>query len=166
MKRLFAIVLLSLCLLPSCKKDQGDEAPPTYEDRLEGSWDLVAVSYSTVIPNFQDPTQAGFPVAGDGTEVSGSFELRRNPHEVDFNFSFNASVMGFPSIPVQRSGSGSWTTTSDEKMLIVTTDDGESYQFEVLVNEPKQQIFAGNFTETFNNLFSLEVETELEFSRP
>lgn len=156
---------LSAIVFTGCKDDNisTDADPSNYEARLAGTWDLDKVYFDTEIPSF-DGTSDPTPVSGEGTNVKGNISLTRNPNKFDYTFSFDANI-GIP-IPVNQTGSGTWTTTRDDTKLIVTDESGEEIVFEVITNSEKKQVYTTTITQTFQNVFSLEVDLELEFSRP
>lgn len=170
-KLIFALAIISMAL--ACKKD--DNCQPVtsyeypYEQRLEGNWDLVGVEYDTELPDISGSGQT-IPVSGSGTNVSGTFDLSRDPNNVDYNFSFTALAditgTGFPvPIPVNFSSTGEWTTTSDEKHLLITDDNGETLVFDVEENQEDTQIFTSTISENFQGIFTLEVFVRLSFER-
>ena len=177
MKKILLLLFAFTLSLASCKKDDKDDsntepAPQTYEQRIEGEWDLVAVSYDTEIP---DLTGGGSPtpIAGNGKDVSGDFNLTRDPNRVVYDLNFKAELDPFGTgsgfeIPVNFESSGDWTTTSDASKLIVTDDMGEEIIFDVEVNEQNKQVFSSAITESVDLLgfpLSLEVDLLLTFER-
>lgn len=134
---------------------------------------MVAVSYDTEIPNFLNPGSPAIVVAGDGKDVSGRFELTRNPNEIDYNLNFMAEAdilgTGMPvELPVNFASSGTWTTTSDGSKLIVTDEDGEEILFNVEVNEQDKQVFSSTLSQSgsdFGLPITLEIDILLTFER-
>lgn len=177
MKNIILLFSAAVLLFASCKKDDKNDttSQPTtqsYEQRIAGQWDLVAVSYDTEIPNIQDPTEPAIQVSGEGKDVSGKFILTRNPNEIDYNLNFTAEVDPFNSgtaipVPVNFGSSGTWTTTSDASKLIVTDENDEEILFNVDVNEQNKQTFSATITQTINMgiPLSLAVDIVLSFER-
>lgn len=170
MKKLISLSLLSLALcIGACKKDDKGTDDNSYEARLAGTWDLKSVKYKADIP---DIIGGGTPthVEGAGTGVSGNFILKRNPNTLTYNYSFTASVDPFNScteipIPVSAAGQGDWTTTTDGSKIIIT-EDSTSTTFSVITNEPKRQVFTSTISQNVSGLFTVDVDVELEFTRP
>ncbi len=171
MKKLLPVLLILgvFTLGISCKKkDKPTKVEePTFEERLEGTWNLKAVKYDSEIPSLTggDPV----PVNGEGTEVGGSIKLTRNPHKFEYDFSFNASIdpgLGSPvTVPIQQAGTGTWTTTSDNSKIITTADSGEEVIFNVKINEANRQVYETTVTQDIQGFFSIEADLELEFQR-
>ena len=178
MKKLILLISCFALTFVSCKKEDKDDSTPTpkaqtYEERVTGEWDLVAVSYDTEIPNLLNPGSPSIPVAGNGKDVSGRFELTRDPNEIDYNLNFKAEVdlMGTGSpmeLPINFGSTGTWTTTSDDSKLIVTDEDGEETLFSVKVNEQNKQVFSSTLIQSgsdFGLPITLEVDILLTFER-
>ena len=166
MKKLIAFSLAIFAFsLTSCKDDNvsTNEDPNNYEARLEGTWDLEKVHYDTEIPALGGGSPT--PVTGDGKNVNGNITLTRNPNNFTYDFSFDADLAGLP-IPVNQQGSGTWTTSRDNSKLIVTDENGEEIVFVVVSNEAKKQVYTTTISETVQQIFTLEVDLDLEFSRP
>ncbi len=166
MKKLFALSLAIFALtITSCKDDNisSNEDPNDYEARLEGTWDLEKVHYDTEIPALTggDPT----PISGEGNNVNGNITLTRNPNTFTYDFNFDADFSGLP-IPVGQKGSGTWTTSRDNSKLIVTDDTGQEIVFVVVSNEAKKQVYTTTISQSVQGIFTLEVDLELEFTRP
>lgn len=175
MKKIALFLFAFAIALTSCKKEDKDSTttptPKTFEEKLEGNWDLVAVTYSTEIPDLLGGG-APTPVAGNGTEVSGDFDLTRNPNRVEYNLNFKAEVDPFGTgspieVPVNFESSGDWTTTSDASKVIITDDLGQEIIFNVDVNEENKQVYSATITESVNVLvpITLEVDMILTFER-
>lgn len=176
MKKLSLLLFVFILAFASCKKKDKESTTPqatpkTYEEKLEGEWNLVAVSYATEIP---DIVGGGAPIqiAGNGTEVSGDFDLTRNPNRVVYDLSFKAEAdpfnTGTPTeIPVNFASAGDWTTTSDASKVIVTDDLNQEIIFNVEVNEDNKQVFSATIMETINMglPITLAVDVVLSFER-
>lgn len=165
MKKAIFIFSLLLLVLSSCKKKMSEE---TFEERLEGNWKLVSVQYSGTAPNPLNPT-ATINFDGEGQNVQGGLEMHRNPYKVDYDFSFTANVAlsdttpAFP-VDIDQSGSGTWTTTSDESTIIIT-EENQTYNFDVLTNEPDRQVLHTTITQTVFQFVTVNSDVELEFVR-
>ncbi len=167
MKKLLLSGLAILALtISSCKDDNisSFEPPANYEDRLAGTWNLERVIYDTEIPDLTGGT-GSTPVHGEGTNVSGTFTLSQDPNEFDYEFRFGVNLMGI-ALPINQQGSGTWTTTRDDSKIIVTDESGEEIVFNVIVNEEKKQVYTTTVTQNLQNVLTLDVDLELEFSRP
>lgn len=163
MKKSFLLLLLVSMISLACKKERTEES---YEERLEGQWDLVAVDYNGTAPDPMNPGRV-INFEGQGQNVQGGMEVNRDPNEVDYNFSFRANVSVSDTLPafpfdIDESGSGTWTTTSDESTIIINGDT-ETYNFEVLTNEPDRQVLRTNITQTLFQILTVNSEVELEF---
>lgn len=178
MKKILLLISCFTLALSSCKKEDKESTDPTpqpqtYEQRVTGEWDLVAVSYDTEIPNFLNAGSPPIVVAGDGKDVSGRFVLTQNPNEIDYNLNFMAEAdilgTGMPvELPVNFASSGTWTTTSDGSKLIVTDEDGEEILFNVEVNEQDKQVFSATLSQSgsdFGLPITLEIDILLTFER-
>ena len=174
MKKIVFLLCALTLSIASCKKEKKDAAstPQTYEDRVAGNWDLVAVSYETEIPDLSGSGGGPISIAGEGKDVSGTFILTKNPNEINYILSFNAELdplnTGNPvEFPVNFASSGVWTTTSDASKLIVTDDNGEEILFNVEVNEQNKQVFSSTLSQSINVgiPITLEVDIVLTFER-
>lgn len=164
-----AMVVLAISV--SCNKEASltplEDMP--YEQRLEGIWELQNVQYATQFPNPQNPLQT-INISGEGEQVEGLFVLGHDPNEMDYRYEFVAnisladSVPAIP-IPIERSGKGTWSSTSDESRIFVTEDNQTSYTFVVVENGINRQVYHTTFEETLMGIFTIEVDVALTFVR-
>ncbi|MDX5325143.1 MAG: lipocalin family protein [Bacteroidota bacterium] len=144
MKRLLWLLIPAMFF--ACKKDD-DGNSGGLESNLPGTWKLIAVEYSGSAPNPSNPTQT-VPFSGSGTNVNGQFVITKDPNTINYSMFFVGEVnlgSGQPiSLPIQQSGSGTWTTTTDGKKLIMTNDsDGKTVTFNVITNTNNRQVWEG-----------------------
>jgi hypothetical protein len=165
MRKFFLLFYALLTLIiSSCNKD--DDAgynPNDFEKRLEGSWNLQQIHYNTEIPDFSggEPTQ----VDGKGQNVFGNITLNKNPNTFEYNFIFTANLIGFP-LPLVLGGSGTWTTYRDNSKVVLRDAQGEETVFLVLINESKRQVYSTTLSQNLAGLYTVEIDLELEFTRP
>lgn len=164
-------LILLLIFFVSCDKEADipslEDLP--YEQRLEGIWDLKAVTFSTQIPNPQNPLQT-IDIEGEGEDVSGLFVLSHDPNNLDYRYEFTANLSladSLPAVPVpvEREASGSWSATSDESRIFVTEEDQTAYTFIVKENSLNRQVYETTFEETIMGIFTIEVDVSLQFER-
>lgn len=164
-------MLLAAGLLLSCSKDA--EFVPlenqSFEQRLEGLWTLQEVKYAAELPNPQNPLQV-INIEGEGDDVEGLFVLGHDPNRLDYDYNFVANLQIVDSIPaiplpVERAGSGTWSSTSDESRIFVTEDDQTSYTFVVVENTLTRQVYQTTIEETIMGVFTIEADVELTFVR-
>ncbi len=172
MRKYMLFALAGLAFM-ACNKDDDNNnnnnpqpTPPTYEQRLEGEWQLDRVLYEASIPNPLDPFNP-IDVSGEGTNVLGSHEITLNPNAIEYTYSFTAEAdlgTGTPTpIPVQQSGMGEWVLNSSEDRIFIT-EDGETTTWEVVLNEENKQVYKAQITQAVGVL-SIVVDTELTFVR-
>ncbi len=165
MRKLLFLFLATLTIgATSCSKDDELGNPNDFEERLGGTWDLQKIYYSTEIPDFSggEPT----PVNGNGGNVAGNIVLNRNPNTFQYNLFFTANIIsGFP-IPLPLGGTGTWTTYRDNSKLVLRDENGEETLFAVIINEPKRQVYTTTISESILGLYTVEIDLELEFTRP
>ncbi|MEQ9262987.1 MAG: lipocalin family protein [Owenweeksia sp.] len=146
MKKIWIIAFLGLSLV-ACKKDKSSSTqtntPLSYEDKLVGSWDLTAIYYETEIPDFGGG--APIPVEDNGTNVSGEFNIIKDPNQVSYDYSFTASIPnpltgGSFDAPVSQQASGTWTVASDNSAIYLKSGE-ETTTFKVMKNEADLQVF-------------------------
>ena len=167
----FFTVLIAVSLLLSCNKTATvvplEDQP--FEQRLEGIWTLVAVSFETEFPDPQNPLMT-IEIEGEGEDVNGTMVVGHDPNELDYSYDFlaniqlNDTVPPIP-VPVERDGSGTWSATSDESRIFVNEDGQSEYTFEVEVNELNRQVYHTSVEEKVFGVFTIEVNLELTFVR-
>lgn len=166
------LILMFIALITaSCAKDAklSGRDEMSFEQRLEGAWELIAVKYSSEFPNPQNPLQT-IQVDGDGEDVEGLFVLGHDPNKLDYSYDFIANLQLVDSIPaipvpVSRSGAGTWSATSDGSRIFVTETDQSSYTFIVKENSLNRQVYETTVEETLLGVFTIEVDVELTFIR-
>ena len=167
MKKLFIFSLIALIAI-SCRKkeDDGDTGSTanTYEQRIAGTWDLDGVNYEFMLPSLipgGSPTQ----IKGSAANPQGTFNITHNPNRIDYNYSFNVSIAGFGSIPVDEQQSGDWTISSDEKTIYLEHDDGTSSRLEVIEDLPNKQVYKTVVTQNFAVVGDVDVDTWITLIR-
>jgi hypothetical protein len=168
--RLF-IFLIAVFLTAACGKEAVFVPPESksFEQRLEGFWQLKEVKYAAELPNPQNPLQT-INLEGEGEDVEGLFVLGHDPNNLDYAYEFVANLQVFDSIPpipvpVEREGSGSWSSTSDESRIFVTEDDQTTYTFIIIENTLTRQVYQTTIEETIMGIFTIEADVELTFER-
>ncbi|HBF19080.1 MAG: hypothetical protein CMI36_06520 [Owenweeksia sp.] len=164
----FWIVAVAVLALAACKKDKSGSQntnQTTYEERLVGDWDLTAIHYKTVIPN---PT-GGEPinVDDDGQDVSGEFNINKDPNQVNMDISFTANVptpFGVLPVPISQQTAGTWTVSADNSTIYLESE-GETLILEVKKNEENLQVFESVIPNNIQGFGQIDVLTTLTLKR-
>ncbi|MCT4623665.1 MAG: hypothetical protein N4A46_08585 [Schleiferiaceae bacterium] len=164
MKKTIAIAILFGVFI-ACKKEQnttggGSANIKSLHERLHGTWDIVAISYSGAA-NLPWDTTTIRPFTGEGEEVVGYyvFDTVPDPNMMTFDVSFKAPITfdgdNGPLITLLRNEGGHGTYTVDETLGLLTgtssvynntsTDTTVvSTEWEILDNQPTRQVWATN----------------------
>ncbi len=164
MRKILLFIAIFGLVFSSCKKnnDGGEEPnPPTYEDRMTGTWDLKSVDYDSEFINPLNPTST-LQFMGAGSDVSGTFIFTQNPNEVNYSYNFkvDADSLSPTPIPVNDEGSGTWATTADDSKIIITTPEQELI-LKVAENNPNRQVFQTTAEQEVFPGFSVTADLDL-----
>ncbi|MCT4623666.1 MAG: hypothetical protein N4A46_08590 [Schleiferiaceae bacterium] len=172
MKKILAITAL-IGVLIACKKDDpsnpggGGVDVKSLHERLHGTWDIVAISYSGAA-NLPPPfdTSVVRPFTGEAEEIVGYyiFDTVPDPSIMTFDVAFKAPMNfdggGKITLPVSEGGHATYEVDEAAGMI-----NGVSYvygntstdttvvptQWEVIENEPTRQVYATDKNFYFNN---------------
>jgi hypothetical protein len=151
---LLGAILLFVMALSACRKEAdktgpsaggGGNNPTTFEQRIDGIWEVKLVQYSASLP-----LQQGLPpltIAGADPSATGSFDIGVAPNTVNYNFRVTASIdlgFGVPfPLPITQNGVGTWAVSANKKTLTITQNNGQKQEFAILVDEPNVQVWQG-----------------------
>jgi hypothetical protein len=165
--RIFSLVLL---VLVACKEEnQIDDSEPLAE-RLPGTWNVVAVQYSGIAPNPNDPNQV-LPFSGAGDKVAGDFYFQADTNLGYFDVNFEAVVdLGLGSslvIPVSEKRNGIYEVLDGDQIVRMTNTKGDSiYDWQVRTNLPNRQVWFVTMYHDFGtpglDSVAIDVETTME----
>lgn len=86
---------------------------------------------------------------------------------MDYNYSFTADIVlpdgsNIP-FPVSRTGGGEWYLASNDSKIFLD-EDGETYTFDVISNEPNKQVLQAVLPQTYL-IYTIDVNTILTLER-
>lgn len=156
MKHIFWIVSL-LIIAASCSDDDdantnnnGNNPPQLtpreeYIDNVVGLWDLTDVRYSFTLPPFQQGIPP-IPLSGQGENVSGNFNIEKDPQNIDYNLFFIAALPNpltgdSISLPIAFGNSGTYTVNKGATEITVTNNDGTKTVLEILLDRNNRQTY-------------------------
>lgn len=168
MKKIFLFSLLALSII-SCRKKTDDtttttEDPNSFENRIVGTWDLTDVDYDTELPSIipgQPPTQ----IAGSAESVTGNFVINSDPNTISYNYSFDVSINGIGTIPISTQESGTWTLSSDETVIFMQLDNGETSQLKILEDTDSRQKYETTVTEAAPIVGDIDILTVITMTK-
>ena len=145
---------------------------------LNGNWDIISLEYSSEIDLSDVPTVGTFlgvqDFSGEADDAgTWSFDSSDFTYIMDLDFqteefAINIPFVGdfdMPSIPVQNSGTGTWTLTQNDDVLVITdglTSLESSYEIIALTND--LGVISGEvpFTQEVAGMnFDLDIELEM-----
>lgn len=167
MKKFFLFSLIALSFI-SCRKETEDEteAPNanTFDNRIVGTWTLTGVDYDTELPSIipgQPPTQ----LAGSATNVVGNFVIASNPNTISYDYTFDVAITGIGSIPISTQESGTWTLSSDETVIFLQLDNGETSQLKILEDTDSKQVYETTVVEQAPVVGDIDILTKITMTK-
>jgi len=160
MKR-FIIFSLSLLVLAACKK-KDEPATPGPNDWIVGYWEMTDLGVTGNI-NAGGTT---IPINGDGENFSGGYQLNADKtatYDASCDVVLNIPGIGQQTIPYSRMGSGTWKLTSNNTVLEVQENTGQTTIFpikvltaNILIVEQDSTINMAGFSGTISYEVTLE----------
>ncbi len=168
MKKIFLFSFIALCLI-SCRKKSEDDGgtssnPNTFENRIVGTWTLTGIDYDTELPSIipgQPPTQ----LAGSAENVTGTFNINSNPNTISYDYSFDVAINGIGSIPINTQESGTWTLSSDETIIFLQLDNGETSQLKILEDSESKQVYETTVVEEAPVVGDIDILTKITMTK-
>lgn len=168
MKKLILFSLVALSVM-SCRKKTDDTTttttdPNSFENRIVGTWNLTEVDYDTELPSIipgQPPTQ----LSGSAENVTGSFVITSNPNTIAYDYSFDVSISGIGSIPINTQESGTWTLSSDETFIFLQLENGETSQMKILEDSSNRQIYETTVVEEAPVVGDIDILTKITMTK-
>ncbi|MFY0643886.1 MAG: hypothetical protein JXR19_05420 [Bacteroidia bacterium] len=136
MKKWFAISLLSLLVISSCKEVETPNSPDPkdgLESWLPGKWNLTEVSQENGIISVNGFQTSTFTSVGKN--IIGSIEFTKNPDEYSSSTSYD-NVMTVvilnqtteQTIPINGTDSGSWSVNDQDNIELVSSTQTTEYE--------------------------------------
>lgn len=170
MKKLILFTLVALSIL-SCRKkiDDTDSSttttnPNTFEGRIVGTWNLTEVDYDTELPSIipgQPPTQ----LSGSAENVTGTFTIGVDPNTISYDYSFDVSISGIGSIPINTQEGGTWTLSSDETFIFIQLENGETSQMKILEDTDSRQVYETTVVEEAPVVGDIDILTKITMTK-
>lgn len=161
---LFSLIISSLM---ACRKDDDDDdssSGNTFANRIVGTWDLTDVDYDFELPSIIPGTPAT-QITGSATNVTGSFVIAADPNTISYDYTFDVSLNGIGTVPVNTQESGTWTLSNDETVIFLQLSDGSTSQLEILQDTKTIQKYNTTITETAPVVGDLDILTTITLAK-